>query len=154
MKLAASLALGCLWALDTCAESSPDEQDKCTARALESETGAGQLHADVLVPREFTSGAEISNGGIVLLTPGCDYALNAFLSRETADYIIAQAPLQTLTKSGIDLRLVEGEFFVWKFRDGSGEPRFFIMSVNELSAIKEARTADEARRFTMPESAS
>jgi len=139
-------------ALSGCGSSRNDGGDDCTLRAVGEETGAGSIRATLSVPEQYISGAEITNGGIAVDWDDCDYSLNAFLSNETADYIIASAPTNTLTNSEHGTRLVDALLYVWKFQDASGEPRFFVTSVGEMAPINKPRTALEAQRFELPAS--
>ena len=80
---------------------------------------------------------------------GCDFMLNAFISDETARYIIENAPRETLADKLRVFYLVDASLFIWKFTDGSGEPRFFVMRVQEMAPILRARNAQEAAHFSL-----
>jgi hypothetical protein len=133
-----------------CSDIVETNSDKCTLEAIGKGSGADNIHVTLRVPDQLMHGAEISNGGIIALWEDCDFALNAFISAETADYIIYNTPKRTLTDREHQFRLVDASLFVWKFSDGSGEPRFFVMRVQEMTPITSARTADERDHFTLP----
>ena len=132
-----------------CAER--DGRDECTLKAVGDQTGAHEFAAELSVPDKYMTGAEISNGGIAVSLPGCDFTLSAFLSSETVDYVIEHAPRQTLTHRDHGSRLVKARLFVWRFRDGSGHPRFFVMQTSDFGALTKPRSEQEAKRFAMPQ---
>jgi hypothetical protein len=102
------------------------------------------LTGDTLrVPDAAISGVEIKNGGVSVHSEDCDFALNAFLSEETVASIIANAPRRTLTDRRHGSRLVAAEMGIWKFSDGSGEPRFFVTSVHSMLPVVSPRNAEE-----------
>ena len=136
--------------LSGCGSAPKDGGYECTVRAIGEETGADSIRATLNVPDEYISGAEISNGGIVVEWDDCDFPLNAFLSYETATHIIETAPTRTLTNSELGDRLVDAELFIWRFTDGANEPRFFVMAVSGMKPVTEPRNSREAERFKMP----
>ena len=85
------------------------------------------------------SGAEISNGGVAVLHPDCDFTLNAFLSRETAEAMIVEAA--KFPENRPTFSTATAELFIWRFRDGSDEPRFFVTSYYNLQPFKTDQTA-------------
>jgi hypothetical protein len=136
--------------LTSSCSSQSDGGDECTLRAIGRETGAAELQVDLQIPSYFVSAAEIRNGGILMFYEDCDYPLNAFLSRETANYLIESAPKQTLTLPEIRLRLATATLGIWKFKDGSREPRFFVTTVHEVDAVSQPRSQIEAEKFELP----
>ena len=148
MRLALTTVLMVAPALAACGSAEPDGADACTIQAVGKETGASNLRATLSVPEAYVSGAEITNGGVTVDVPECDFPLNAFLSDETAVHIIDTAPRNTLTSNGF--RLVEADLSIWKFTDGSGEPRFFVTGVHSMSPIPAPRNALERQRYETP----
>lgn len=133
-----------------CAGPADDGGEICTVEAVGRETGAGSLDATLHVPESFLTGAEISDGGISVLHEDCDFPLNAFFSDETANYVIENAPKETLSDRERFFRLVDASLSIWKFSDGSGETRFFVTGVQEMRPIVKARTSHEAGYYMEP----
>jgi len=101
------------------------------------------------VPPAYISGAEITNGGVSVGWGDCDFPLNAFFSKETIASIISHAPARTLTDTRYGNRLVEADMAIWKFSDGSGEPRFFVTAVHAMSPVVTPRNAIERERYKL-----
>lgn len=96
------------------------------------------------------TGAEITNGGISVFHRDCDFPLNSFLSHETADFIIQNAPKKTIRHHEGFFRVVDASLSIWKFSDGSGETRFFVTGVPDIRPILKARTRHEAKYYMEP----
>ena len=122
--------------LGSCGAQEPDGRDICTLKAIGEDTGALSIDAELSIPKAFISGAEISNGGVTVMHPGCDFPLNAFLAQETVEAIIAEAA--TFPEERPFISTATAELFVWRFRDGSQEPRLFVMSYHDLAPINKA----------------
>ncbi|MEE1878507.1 hypothetical protein [Altererythrobacter litoralis] len=122
-----------------CVGADVDGMEQCTVAAIGKETGAASLNASLDVPETFMMGAEITNGGISVHHDGCDFPLNSFFSKETAEHIIQNAPLETLSHHEGFFRVVDTSLSIWKFSDGSGETRFFVTGVHEMRPILKAR---------------
>lgn len=150
MKSAIKLVLGLMVLSSSSCSPQIDGGDECTLRAIGEETGAAELKVDLQIPSYFVNGAEIRNGGILMFLEDCDYPLNAFLSLETANYLIESAPTKTLTLPEIQLRLATATLGIWKFKDGSREPRFFVTTVHEVNAVRQPRNQIEADKFELP----
>jgi hypothetical protein len=133
-----------------CAAPEISGREKCTVEAIGRETGAGNLKATLYVPETFLTGVEISDGGVMIFHQGCDFPLNAFLSDETANHIIQNAPRKTLTDKKHFVRLVDASLSIWKFSDGSNETRFFVTRVLELGPISKPRSPQDAEHYVVP----
>lgn len=127
---AALLAQGCA--------AEREGRDVCTLETVGEDTGSQIVSVSLMIPESYVTGAEISNGGILVMNPDCDYALNAFLSDETADYLIDQAQDFRWVHIPSESKVAEADLYIWRFRDGSQEPRFFVLDVMELSEPKTA----------------
>ncbi|MEO6388727.1 MAG: hypothetical protein ABIT16_12535 [Croceibacterium sp.] len=149
MKRTAFVVLAAPFIATGCADVAETGLDRCTREAIGSETGADDLRVTLEVPERFTQGVEVSNGGITAWWDDCDFPLNTYMSTETANRIIDGAPKRTLTDRHL-LRHVEASLSIFKFSDGSGEPRFFVMRVQDMAPITTPRTAEERDRFSLP----
>jgi hypothetical protein len=117
--------------LSSCSADPKDSRSACTEETVGRDLGAEIVTLTLLVPDHFMTGAEISNGGIAALSAKCDFALNAFFSNETADQVIRKAAAYPLKHRDL-FRVAEAEMLIWKFSDGSGEQRFFVMSLMDM----------------------
>ena len=133
-----------------CGSNEASGAGACTIEAVGRDTGADNLRALLRVPPAYNSGVEVRNGGVSVEWGDCDFPLNAFLSEETVTSVIANAPIMTLTDTRHGVRLVEAEMAIWKFTDGSGEPRFFVTRVHSMVPILTPRNAEERERFELP----
>lgn len=145
MKL---LAIVCLLAVTSaCSNGESDGRSTCTLQSIGADAGKTSLHATLMVPRTFLSGVEISNGGVHVLGDDCDFVLNASISNESAKYIIEHAPKATLwDRATHTRRLVEASLVIWKL---SGESRFFVMGVQEMTPIVVPRTPHESDYYRL-----
>jgi hypothetical protein len=125
--------------LVSCAAEALDGRDVCTSKAIGDDTGAESITTELLIPKSYISGAEISNGGVAVLHPDCDFALNAFLSEATVETIIAEAA--EFPEDRPALSTATAELFIWRFRDSSDEPRFFVISYHNLQPFKTDQAA-------------
>jgi len=91
-----------------------------------------------------------SNGGVRLPTQDCDDILEAVMSAETAQHIIANAPDNTLT-GPIGLRIVDGSFRIRPFKNGDGETKIFILEALDLASKTEPTFEHEKKYFVIPE---
>lgn len=139
-----------LAAVGGCTGPTVDGREKCTVEAIGRQTGADSLDATLHIPADFLTGVETSDGGITVWHDDCDFPLGAFLSDETAHFIIENAPKATLIDKRHFFRLVDASLSIWKFSDGSGETRFFVTAVHEMRPIAKARSPQEAEYYSEP----
>ncbi|RXZ66152.1 hypothetical protein [Pelagerythrobacter rhizovicinus] len=125
--------------LVACEVQDPSGRDRCTLEAIGEETGAHSFNAELLIPKSYQTGAETTNGGIVVLQPGCDFPLNAFFADATANVLIEQAA--SFPEGREYQSPARAELFIWRFRDGSREPRFFVRSFSDLEPTIDADAA-------------
>ena len=150
MKMRSILCLLLMPLTATCVGEDVDGGEQCTVEAIGKKTGAGSLEATLQVPMSYMSGAEISDGGISVQHSGCDFPLNAFFSKETAERVIEETPSNTLSHHDGFFRVVDASLSIWKFSDASGETRFFVMGVHKMRPILKARTSHEKRYYDEP----
>ena len=131
-----SVVAACIAALPlgSCASQEQDGRDICTLKAVGDETGADSIRVELSIPKALVSGAEISNGGVTVMHPGCDFPMNAVLAQDTSEAIIAEAV--SFPEEQPFLSTATAELFVWRFRGGSGEPRFFVISYDDLKPVE------------------
>lgn len=150
MRLFVIACVAVLAVTSACSNEKHDGRADCTLRAIGAGTGSATLHATLMVPDTLLHGVEISNGGVQVLSDDCDFVLNALISDESANQIIEDAPKGTLwDRAAHSRRLVEASLSIWKFSDGSGEPRFFVMGVQDMAPILRARTAHESEYYRL-----
>ena len=130
VKRAIASTIGCVL-LSSCSGARTDRGSACTSETVGAELGSEIVTLTLLVPDHPMTGAEISNEGITALSPKCDFPLNAFFSRETADHVIRTAAAYPVRHRDY-FHVAEAQMLIWKFADGSGESRFFVMSIMEL----------------------
>ena len=124
-----------------------DGRDICTAQTVGEDTGSEIISVILLVPEYHMTGAEITNGGVLVINPDCEYTLNAFLSDETADYLIHQVKDFRWLHVPSGARVANAELYIWRFRDGSGKPRFFVGSVMDISDPKTLPVFSDEEHF-------
>jgi len=129
-------------ALVACEIQEPSGRDKCTLEAIGEETGSHSFRAELWIPKSYQTGAEITNGGIVVLQPGCDFPLNAFFADATANALIEQAA--SFPEGREYQSPAKAELFIWSFRDESREPRFFVSSFSDLEPAIDADAAQKS----------
>ncbi|WP_143736739.1 hypothetical protein [Erythrobacter dokdonensis] len=105
-------------------------------KAIGEDTGALSINAELSIPKAAMYGAETSNGGVTVWHPGCDFPLHAFLADDTVETIIAEAV--TFPEERPFTSTATAELFVWRFRDDSQKPRFFVLSYRDLAPINTA----------------
>jgi hypothetical protein len=135
--------------LTGCASPSADGRHICTVEAVGQEIGADTLDAVLEVPEIFMPSAH-SEGGVRVYHKDCDFPLNAIFSYETNNYIIENAPKDTLSHHDGFFRLVRVSLSIWKFSDQSGEARFFVTSVSKMRPITKATTQLQAEYYAEP----
>jgi len=135
-----------LVATSACSHHNTDGNNECTLRALGSEQAAGGIQAILLVP------SYNYDDNIPVVSPGCDFALRAVFSHETAEFIIHNAPRRTLRQRvshGGGMRLVGTKLFVSEFLDTDGEESFFVRRVDQLTPITQAPRPFESKYYIL-----
>ncbi len=88
------------------------------------------IRVELIIPKTAMSGAEISNDGVTVMHPGCDFPMNAFLAHDTSEALIAEAV--SFPEGRPYTSTATADLFVWRFNDGSEEPRFFVIGYSDL----------------------
>ena len=127
--------------------SQPDDRSACTEKSVGRDLGSAVVTLTLLVPDHFMTGVEISNGGILAFGQDCDTVVNAFFSRETANYLIERSANFPLRHTATGSTVAQAEMLVWKFDDGSGESRFFVDSVMEVKPATTPPHMMDAKNF-------
>ncbi|WP_324742701.1 hypothetical protein U8326_04910 [Tsuneonella sp. CC-YZS046] len=135
----------------TACEAKENGRSYCTEQIAGLESGMQTISVILLVPDHYS--ARGTNGSIHAINPGCDYALNAFLSRETAEHVIGAAKHSSLIHAS-GRRVVDAKLDIWNFQDGSGEARFFVLEAYNLTTPKTLPTFTDARYFHREETGS
>ncbi len=141
-------------ASSACGSDDASGTSACTLEAIGSDTGADSLRATLRVPPANISGAATRNSGVSVEWSGCDFPLNAFFAKETITSIITNAPTETLTDTRHGVRLVEADMAIWKFTDGSNQPRFFVTAVHNMLPVVAPRNAEEGERYELSQNGS
>ena len=150
MKLSAYVAVLVPFLIAACA-SPLDGHARCTLQTVGRGDGAAIISATLLIPSQLMHGAEINNGGVVVLGANCDYALNATLSDETAQYLIDKASDFPLIHEPSNSRVANAELSVMK--DSNGQA-FDVVKVLHLSPVTDAPTFSDAKYFYLRKSGS
>jgi len=120
--------------LSACAGKNTDNIKGCTTETVGTDTGSAIVTLTLLVPDQFMTGAEISNGGVIALGDKCPAALDAMFSRDTAEHVIQIAKDFPLRHSGF--HVAQAQMLIWKFKDDSGQTSFFVESLMSVTPAK------------------
>ena len=151
MKFAIALPLVAFAWLTAC-HAEESGKSLCTSQTVGMETGSDTIRVTLLIPETYN--LRQPNGGVMAVGRKCDFGLNAFFSNDTAYRLIAEAKDFPLKHEPSQSSVADAELQIWKFRDGSGEARFFVTNVSNLSAATRPPAFTDPKYFSLKQSGS